>query len=131
MLEADLEQEQQEFHAKQATARIAPAPSQDNFLGHDLESDHGEPPHDIEDLEQQILNMEYDPTGPDASHHHQIADIVADLDDSEEAAVNRQKNWKWLLESAQELEDDEDTEAIGMNKELEKTQRLSAIEKGT
>ena len=127
-MDADLEHNQQEFPTKQATDHVPPRPSHDNFLDQDLESGHQEPSNDIGDLEQQILNMEYDPTGSADDYHHQIAEIAADLNESKGTAENRRKNWRWLIESAQELEDDEDKEVLGLKKELEKTQRLAAIQ---
>ena len=88
-MDTDLEKEQKELQTKQATAQIRPPPSQDNFLHHDRGSDHKQPSQDIEDLEQQILNMEYDPTGADDSRRHRIADIAADFEESQETAANR------------------------------------------
>lgn len=61
--------------------------------------------------------MEYDPSGSADGPHHEIAEMVANLDG------------KWLLESGRDhLSQGNQVQAIGLNEELEKTQRLSALQ---
>jgi len=86
----------------------------------------------MQELEQQILNMEYSPDSKLAHHegarrfNQNPTYFVKNGRGANETHFERQPDQQWLLEEAAKLRVIEnEVQPIGLNKELEKTQKIN------